>query len=307
MAAAIFQSTLALFLRKTLDGIVDDTSDEMAASEPGKEFLKFEPMEGAYEDYTSIAGPGLAKEKPEGEDIGIGEMFVGGVLRITARTIGLRMIITREAIEDNKYPQVIRAARMCKRAIYNTRAFDQAAVLVRAWDTTDNRFLCADSLPLCSASHLLPTGATYSNTLSVVLGPSVQAISAVRTAIRKLPALDGLPQQHLMPTKVVHPIEQDPVWDYIFGSSMDPQAGNFSKINVARKWNIDHYGCVYWDNTSTNWLVRTNAEDQVLFKERRKPEGHSWVTEESQNMSYSCTERHTVGAPDPRAFYGSQA
>ena len=304
-AGVIWTSTLALGLRKTLDGIVDDTTDQMDSNQVARQYMRVESMDSAYEDYTSFAGPAYASEKPEGTDIAVGTMDMGPVLRIFARTFALRMLITEEALEDNKYPQLVRLAKMCKRAIYNTRNLDATSILVNAWDTN---YVGADGLPLCSASHTLPGGGTYSNTLSVPMSPSVQALIVVKSAIRKLPALDGSPQQNLMPKKVVCPVEQESVWQEIMGSKMRPDAGNFAAINVTNRWQMeDTFANVYWDNTTTNWGVTTNADDPILFKDRRAPRGKSWVDEEKGIMSFSCSDRHGMGWPDPRAFFGSQA
>ena len=301
---SIFRSTIAQFLRKTLDGIVDDTTDDMAGGMVARNFMKVESMDHAYEDYTSIGGPAYAAEKPEGVDVPIGDMSVGPMLRIFARTFGLRMLVSEEAIEDNKYKQVIRAAKYLKRAVYNTLNVDATSVLVRAWDTN---YVGADSLPLFSSSHTLPGGGTYSNQLATPMSPSAQALIIVKSSIKKLPGLDGVVQQYLMPKKVICPTEQESVWEMILGSTLNPVPGNFAQINVVKRFGLELYANPFWDNTTTNWCVQTNAEDQILLKQRRKPRGRTWVNEAPGIMEFSCTDRHGLGWPDPRAMFGSQS
>lgn len=304
MPNPIWTSHVAIFLKKTLSGIVSDKEDGMDGNMVARQYMKVESMSDAYEDYTSYAGPGLASEKPEGVEIATGEMYVGPQVRIFARTFGIRLLVTEEAIEDCKYPEVIKAAKMCKRAIYNTLNVDATSVLVRAWDAN---YVGADGQPLCSTTHTLPSGGSYSNTFAVPMSPSRTALIAMKSAIRKLPGLDGIVQQYLQLEKIVCPVEQESTWEMILGSTMAPEPGNFAAINVVKKWGLTVYANPYWDNTTTNWLGFTNAEDKVLFKQRRKPRGQTWVDEAAGIMQYSCTDRHGLGWTDPRAVYGSQA
>lgn len=304
MASPIFSSHVALMMKKNLKGIIKDKSDGMDASMVARQFMRVESMEDAYDDYVPVAGPGLASEKHEGTDIAVGEMFVGLPTRIYARTFAVRILITEETVEDNKYPEVIKAGMACKQAIYNTLNVDATSILVNAWDTS---YTGGDALPLFSSSHLLPGGSTYSNNLATPMSPSRSALIVMKSAVRKLPALTGIVQQYLQLKKIVCPVEQESVWEMILGSKMAPEPGNFSAINVTAKWQLEMFANPFWDNTTTNWAALTNCEDPLLLKQRRKPRGANYNNEDAEIMTFKCSDRHGVGWTDPRAAYGSQA
>ena len=303
MAGTIFSSTIFNSFKETLDSIVDDRLSENESSLVCKKWMKIGSMDEAYVDDLEMGGPGLAAETDEGEEITVGTIREGFLKRYTPRKFALKLIVTDEAMEDNKYPETLRLAKRLDRAIYKTFDIDMTNILIRAQNAT---YVGGDGVPLASASHTLPQGGTFSNTFSVPLAPSRIAVIAMRSLVMKLPGHDGITEGYDI-EKIVHPTEQWGVWEGILGSSLAPEPGNFAEINVVKKLNLKAVPVKYWNNTTTNWGAITDADNGVQAKWRRKPKSNSWVENDNETMKYSVSARWASGWSDARGFFFSNS
>ena len=303
----VFQSTEAHLLRETLNEIITDKTDGIERDLIFPKYLKVEGMSDAFEDDIEIAGPGLASEKFEGQEMMMGSIKEGPVNRYFARTFAIRLGITREAMKDNKYPAAIDLGKLNKAALWKTAEVDGANVLARAWNST---YTFGDGQPLASTAHPLAQGGTYSNTLATPMSPSVLALSIVNSACKKLPGPDGLIQGFTI-KKVVFPTEQWAVWGAILKSEFTPTAGNFSEVNVVNSksgfMNVEPVEVKWWTNTTTNWGALTDAPNGLKWKWRERPDSNTWVENSNLVMWYGQWARWSRGCSNPRGFYGSQA
>jgi len=303
MASTIFSSTIFNSFKETLDSIVDDRMDDNAANLVCKQWMKIETMDEAYVDDLEMAGPGLATETGEGSEIEVGTLREGYLKRYTPRKFALKLIVTDEAMEDNKYPETLKLAKRLDRAIYKTFDIDQTNILVRAFNAS---FVGGDQVPLGSASHTLAAGGTWSNIFATPLAPSRIALISAISLMRKFPGHDGV-VDGVEPKKIVHPTEQWGVWAGIVGSAMAPEPGNFAEINVIKKLGLDPVPVKYWSNTTTNWGIITSSDNGLQAKWRRKPKSNSWVENDNETMKYSISARWAGGWSDARGFFGSNA
>ncbi len=304
LATTVFVGTVFHSLKKTLDNIVDDRLDGYQDRLLMPKYFDESEMEDAYVDDLEMAGPGLASRKTDGAQIPMGTIREGVLTRYMAYTFGLGIAVTEEAMEDRKYPQVIDAARRLKRALYKTVDYDAANVLIRAFNTA---YVGGDGLPLCSASHTLPNGGTFSNTMATPLSPSRQALVIATTQIRKFPAHDGL-FDFFLPKCINCPVDQWEAWAVILGAERAPEPGEFNAPNVFNQdMKLDLYPNQYWSNTTTNWIVGTDVENGLSWKWRRKPRSKTWVNNEQDILMYSITARWARLWSDPRCVLGSQA
>lgn len=299
--SAIFTGTIAHALKETLEEIIDDDLDGAESDLVYPKWCDTGTMSDNYEDDLEMGGPGLAAETAEGTSIPAGTVMEGVVTRYISRKFALKLIVTEEAIEDNKYPKVIDAARRLKRAMYKTCDIDITNMLVRA---TNASYLGGDGVSLASASHTLPTGGTYSNTMAVPMSPSRIALITATSAIRKLPGHDGVTEGY-EPKKVVYPTEQWGVWDGILGSSFAPEVGQFNEINVVSTDRLGVTGVPvkYWTNTTTNWAIKTDVENGVNMRYRRRPRSRTWVDNDQEVMNYGISARWARGWSDPRGIF----
>lgn len=303
-SGAIFTSTIFNSVKLTLDQIVDDDTANSESTLVCKKWLKMGKQEDYYEDDLEMGGPGLASEVDEGQEIEVGAIREGFITRYIARKFGLRLIVTDEAVEDNKYPEVLKLGKRLSRALYKTLDIDCTNILVRAQNSA---YTGGDDVPLASASHTLPNGGTWSNTFATPLAPSRIAVGSAVSLMRKFPGHDGV-TEGAEPKKIVHPTEQWMTWSGILNSTMAPEAGNFAEINaVKRDLDITPVSIKYWSNTTTNWGIITDADNGVQMRWKRKPRKNSWVENSNETMLYSITARWSRGWSDARGFFFSNA
>lgn len=304
MAGTIFTSTLANQLKDTLNVIVNDKSDGVENGMIWKKWCEDNKMTDAYEDDLEVAGPGLASEKPEGTEIALGTMREGFLTRYLARTFGLKLIITEEAMEDSKYPEAIQLAKRLKRSMAKTMDIDATAMLMRAFNSS---YVGGDGQPLCSSSHTLAHGGTFSNQLATALSPSRMAVIVATTQMRLYPGHDGITEGY-EPKAVLCPMAQWAVWQGIVGSEYAPEAGEFNEINVVNKQlSLEIVPIKFWSNTTTNWIMKTDCENGLQMRIRRKMSGRAWVDNDNMVMKHAQSARWARGWSDARCVLGSNA
>lgn len=301
--SALTTSVAYKTLKATLDNIITDSTDNMESNLVCKKYMKVETMDSAYEDDLENGGPGLATEKAEGQALDVMSLYEGPVTRYIARKFGLIMQITEELDEDGKYnSKYINAARRMKRAIYKTLETDCANILARAANTS---YLGGDGVPLASASHTIPGGGTFSNTLGTPLSPSRTALITMIQNVFKLPGHDGTPEPQKV-TKVVFPPDQWGAWMGILKSELVPESA-FNEINVVKGMGIEPVMVPYWTSSATNWAILTDADDGLKLKWRRKPRARTWYDEPTEIINHGISARWARGWSNARAFYFSNA
>lgn len=300
--SSVFTGTIPNALKNTLNAIVDDDTDGIEANAQFTKWAEIKSQEDNYEDDLETGGPGLASEKAEGAEIATGTIREGFLTRYIARTFGLKLIISEEALEDNKYPKVIQAARRLKRALWKTADIDCTMMLVRA---TSSSYVGGDGVSLASSSHTLPSGGTWSNTMATPFSPSRAAMIIATSQVRKYPGHDGI-TEGCQPKRILCPLEQWAVWDGLINSTKAPES-NTNEINVVNKLDLEVVPLKFWSNTTTNWALQTDCDNGLQFRWRRRPRNRSWVDNDHENMKYSISARWSRGWSDARSILFSNA
>jgi len=303
MAGTVLTSVIAHGLKETLEEIVDDDTDGVEAKAVFTQWCDIRTMEDNYEDDQEMAGPGFASEKPESQETQVGTIKEGATYRYSARTFALKLIISEEAIEDCKYDKLLDAAGRLKRSLWKTADTDATNMLVRA---TNPSYVFGDGQPLASATHPLPQGGSFSNILATGIAPSRQAVIIATSTLRKYPGHDGTTEGY-EPKTILSPTEQWAVWDGVLLSEKAPEAGNFALINVAQRLRLKNISIKYWNNTTTNWCMTSDADNGFNFRWKRRPRNRSWVDNDHQVMKYSIDARWSRGTSEPRAIIFSAA
>lgn len=302
--STVFSGTLFNTLKKTLQSIVDDKTDGLEASIGLNKWCKVEDMDDQWVDDLEVAGPGLAAEVAEGQEIPLGAISEGYITRYLARKFGLKLIVTDEVMEDNKYPESIKAARRLKRSLVKTMDIDASLMKVRGFDTN---YVGGDGQPLWSASHTLARGGTFSNIMAVPASPSVAALIIARAQLMKMPGHDGI-REGYEPDQIWAPVDQWGAWSVILNSMGHPDPGEFNAINVVnRDMSLELVLDKFWSNTETNWALRVKVENGVKFLHRRRARSRTWVENDNETMKYAITARWARGWSDPRGSYGVNA
>lgn len=290
-------------LKATLDNIITDKTDGVEGNLTCTKYNQVENMEDNYVDDLENGGPGLATERTEGQALEVGTLYEGALTRYIARKFGLIMQITEELDEDGKYnDKYIDASRRLKRAIYKTLEIDCANVLNRAANTA---YVGGDGLCLANASHTIPGGGTFSNTLGVALAPSRTAAISVIQNVMLLPGHDGVTEGYQVKA-IVHPVAQWGAWKGILGTDRDPGTNN-NEINVVHNMGIKQIPVPFWSASTTNWGVLTDAPNGLKLKWRRKPKSRTWYDEATEIINHGISARWSRGWSDPRGFYFSNA
>lgn len=302
--SAVFTSSIANALKLTLDKIIDDDTDNVESKAVYKKWLDVRTMKDFYEDDLESAGPGLASEKAEGVEMATGTIREGYLTRYISKTFALKLIITEEAMEDSKYPKILSAARRLKRALWKTVDIETTQILVRMFNAS---YVGGDGQPLGSNAHTLPHGGSFSNIMATPASPSKTAVVDATSQIRKYPGHDGI-VEGFEPRLVVCPTEQWAIWSELLQSKMTPVTNNFAEINVVNSdLNLSVVTNKYWNNTTTNWAMLTDCDDEINMRWRRKPRNKSWVDNAGENMLYGISARWSRGWSDPRAIFCANA
>ncbi len=289
-------------LKATLEKIVTDSTDNIEGDLTCTKYMKVSTMSDHYEDDLENGGPGYATETAEGTPLAVGNLYDGAVTRYISRKFGLIMQMTEELDEDGKYNDVyLNFARRMKRAVYKTLEVDCANIINRAATTG---YVGGDGLTLASASHTIPGGGSFSNTLSTPFSPSRAALIVVRNNLQKLPGHDGIVEGYDI-AKVLHPVEQWGTWAGILGSDKVPESNNNEK-NVVRDLKVTAVQLKFMTST-TNWGVTTDAPDGLKLKWKRKPKARTWYDENIEVINHGISARWARGWTDPRGYYHSNA
>lgn len=301
-AGQIFTGTEGQSLKKTLDKIIDDKTDGYESKADYKSYCKESNMKDHYADDLEMGGPAFLSKKPEGQEMTTGTLSEGAKTRYIAETYAMKLTVTEEAMEDEKYKEVLNLARRLKLSCFQTVDSQCAQMLVDGFDTTVPG---GDGLPLWSASHTLPNGGTFSNIAGAPVAPSVAALEPIISQIRKMPGHNGVTMGY-RPTRIIAPVEQWGDWTAILKSQFEPVTDNFAKLNVVKsEYSLDLSLVKFWDNTTAHYAVQTDVEDQLQIKWRRKPRSKSWVSNGDESMIYSISSRFVTGWSDPRNSVGS--
>ncbi len=290
-------------LKSTLDNIITDKTDNVTGELACTKYMGEESMADNYVDDLENGGPGLLSERSEGQALEVGTLYEGALTRYISRKFGGILAITEELDEDGKYNEkYIDAARRLKRALYKTLEVDCANVLNRA---TNTAYVGGDGLALASASHTIPGGGTYSNTLSTPMSPSRVALQTVITNVMLLPGHDGVTQGYKV-KKIVCPVAQWFTWKGILGSDKVPESPN-NEVNVVNGMGIELIPVPFWSASTTNWLVITDAMDGLKLKWRRKPKARTWYDEDVEIIKHGVSARWSRGWSNPRGVFFSNA
>jgi hypothetical protein len=301
MSGEVFRSALANTLRKTLDKLpMDSYKKDLQMSR----FFEEDTTELAQVDDLEIGGPGLASEKAEGTAIALSTIMEGALTRYVPRTFASMLIISEEAMEDVQYKEAISAGKMLTQSMWQTVDVDAGLQCARAWDTS---YTYGDALPIFSASHTLPHGGTFSNTLATAMTPSRAAVIVMASQAMGLPGHNGVTRGYDL-KRVVCPKEQKWTWLTLVKSTHAPEAGQFNAINVVNsEFDLEIVANKFWDNTTTNFFIQTDCENGWRWIWRIKPGKRSWVNNEFTEMRFAVRARWARGVTDPRSAIGSQA
>ncbi len=256
----------------------------------------------AYEEVVEIIGFGLAPRKDEGTSTKYSSSKQGFTNRFTNRAYALGFIVTKEAIDDNQYEEVMfdRTARLAF-SMRTTKEIVGANVYNRAFD---GNFTFGDGSTLIATDHSTDSG-DQSNALGTPADLSEAAIEDLVIQIADAKDSAGL-QIALKPTSLHIATNEIFEAERILGSVLQ-SANSTNAINALRSMSIIPDGAKsnHYFTDPDAWFLRTTAPKGMCWFQRTEVEFGDDNDFDTENMKYKGYERYVPGVGDWRGIFGS--
>jgi len=183
-----------------------------------------------------------------------------------------------------------------------TQEYLAANVFINSFSSS---YVGGDGVSLCSASHKLPKGGTYSNQFSTAMSFSETAVETMVVNLSKMPSSNGLIVGGYNLKHVVVPKELMFRAARVLKSDLQNDTAN-NAINVLKKdFSIGYVSNAYL-TSSTNWWGVTDADNGLRWIWRQKPRFNTHNTEDNMTMRANANMRILgPGWSNPRGVYGS--
>jgi hypothetical protein len=256
----------------------------------------------AFEEIVGQMGFGLAPVKTESAAITFEDTGQAFIDRFTHTTYGLGFTISRELYEDGRGPvEGVRRATALGHSIRQTQETVAANVLNRAFS---NSYTFGDGKELCATDHPNYSGGTWRNELSTAADLSETSLEQALIDIDTQLKTDKGLQITVQPRRLIIPPQLRFEAIRILRSELRVDTAN-NDINAIRDdaslpFSINHY------LTDTDaWFITTDAQDGMVYYNRRAPEFGMENMFDTENMRCKATVRFSVGCGDKRGIFGS--
>lgn len=263
-----------------------------------------ENSDRAFEEEVMLSGFGAAPLKSEGSALSYDEAGEAYTARYNHETIALGFSITEEAIEDNLYDRLgSRYTKALARSMAHTKQVKAAAVLNNAF--TGGASAGGDGVALCSTSHPLTNGGTFSNTPSVAADLNETSLEDALISIAGFVDERGI-KVALKGTKLVIPRQLQFVAERLLMSNLRVGTAD-NDTNAIRSMGMLPQGTAVNDYLTDPdaWFIKTDAPRGFVHFERVKLSTGMEGDFDTGNMRYKARERYSFGFSDPRCVYGS--
>lgn len=215
-------------------------------------------------------------------------------------------IVQRKLVDDNRFPEILRSARLLGDSAFRKMEKSGASVFANAFTSTTNAdgfsTLGGDSATLCSASHpLSPSDSTnQSNTGTSAL--SKTSVAATRIAMQKFTddrgdITDCMPDTILIPPDLEDTaieIGQSPLDPVSANNAVNPQAGRFRTI----VWH-------YLTDTNNWFMIDSGRMNESLLWYNRIPLEYGAEEDfDTLQAKFRGYARYSYGWTDPLFIYG---
>lgn len=245
---------------------------------------------------------GAADIKPEGAPIASDTMGQRIITNYIHKRVGLSFTITKEAIEDNLYPnQFPQQAVSLRQSLGTTKNILGANVLNNAFSTTHP---IGDGQPVCSENHPID-GGVYSNTFNAHVDFSEAGVEQAIIAIQKFPMQSGILAQ-TMAKKLIVPRELQFSASRLLDSQFRISTAN-NDINAVyhNDYIPEGYRVNQFLTAADAWFIITDAPDGLKHYQRTGVETDMYVDYPTDNVMAKATERYSFGVSNPRGIFGS--
>tara|TARA_R110000796_G_scaffold146832_2_gene263505 strand:- start:3115 stop:4026 length:912 start_codon:yes stop_codon:yes gene_type:complete len=267
------------------------------------EIFATEASDRAFEEEVMLTGFGSAPVKNEGAAVTFDQASESFTARYTHETIAMAFAVTEEAIEDNLYDRLAaRYTRALARSMANTKQVKAANVLNNAFSAS---FTGGDGVALCSASHPLANGQTFSNTLATPSDLSETSIEQSLIDISAFVDERGL-KIAMQGAKLIIPKELQFTAERILKSPQRVSTAD-NDINamanmgmIPQGYRVNHY------LTDTDaFFIMTDAPNGMKMFVRSPIKTAIEGDFDTGNVRFKARERYSFGFSDPRGIFGT--
>lgn len=265
-----------------------------------------ETSEKAFEVDVQFEGFGLAQKKPEGEQIIYDSHQQGFSPKYLHYTYAKGFIISREAMDDNRYELFDKRAQSLADSMRQTKEHEGANVYNRGFNPA-YKMTDGDGQSLFSTAHINgpsdPT--TFSNTLAVPAALSETAIEDLLIQIAEATDPRGK-RIALKGTTLIVPPALGFEAQRITASVLQNDTAN-NALNAIRSMGMLPEGFVvnHYLTSDTAWFIKTNAPEGMKYFNRQSVRFEQDNDFGTSNMRFKADERYSFGWTDPRGAYGS--
>jgi hypothetical protein len=254
----------------------------------------------AYEEMVEYAGFGPAPVKEQMAQMAVDVVQQGYTKRITQVASAVMMPVSEEAIRFQKYKEAIDAAGSIAESLRLRVEYLVSDMFGNAFDATN--FAGPDGASLCSLTHKLIRGGTFSNRMATDASLSETALETITVQCRKMPGSHGHPVG-VQPRRVIGPPDLEWEAKRILNSAQQNDTMN-NAINA-----IKGEGMVWKGNrflpSSTNWFVGTSAPKSLYIIWTKKAEFRDYEVNAQRAKVFDGYQMLGVDWVDPRGLIGS--
>lgn len=271
-------------------------------SQQWKGYLDERSTDKRYYDDVEMVPPGLWTESAEGTTADLDQISEGFVQRYRPIKFMKRLEIPEDMIDDAVYEEVFDMVAMLADTAVQTEDYYAVGILD---DGTDANITWGDGVVLFSASHVVRGGGTYTNRLTPVLSPSINACNQVRIGVTKQTGSNGFQaggkvRDWWCAADVNMRLRE------VLKSTEQPDTGNRA-INALRGMVGDTINEVPLLSSTTQWGARTKSRRGSFLVWRRKPRFRKDKDIKAEVECHVGSFRCVVGVSDPRIYYTGSA
>lgn len=256
---------------------------------------------------TQMAYLGAAQYKADGgatvADNRAGQRYKYSITHVG---VGLMYAITRNAIVDNLYKDEFRPMNLgLMNSHMQTKETIAANILNNA--QTQDTTLGGDGVALCSASHPIDGGNTWSNTFAVQQSLNESSLANAQIQIRTGFVDERNLKIMARARKLVVPPQLEPVALRLLHAELRPGTNeNDPNILTDLAGGTLSKTPVVWDylTSSYSWFLKTSIDGLIHF-EREAFETDLQTDFVTDNLLVKSYERYSFNYTDPRCIFGS--
>ena len=268
-----------------------------------EKILEVRKSDKAYETQIAQAAFGFSKVKPEGSGIEYDATQESAPKIYQNVVYALGAIITQEAIDDNRYLDMMTyIGESLGESLRQTEEQVAANVFNNGYS---NSTVGWDNQALFSENHLLIKGGTYSNVLATPADLSEAALEDMINVIGRYTTDAGLTMKAMVETLHI-PIELQFLAERILGSPLQNDTA-LNAINALRSKSSVPGGAHvnHFFTSPDQWFLRTNVKDGGIFFRRKDK---TFATDNDFGTSdyrHKGMTRFAVGWTDAKQYFGN--